>query len=96
METTGNNVPCVSEYYQDVFDQHLVDARPEEYYEDFLDQHLRTMELQLQKQHNPDTFREEINNVVNDIWTDLGSGHSERVYHNAFEVSLRELNIPYE
>jgi GxxExxY protein len=66
-----------------------VDTRPEEYYEDFLDQHLRNASAQ-------SSLREEINNVVNDIWTALGSGHSERVYHNAFEVSLRELNIPYE
>ena len=66
-----------------------VDTRPEEYYEDFLDQHLRNASAQ-------SSLREEINNVVNDIWTALGSGHSERVYHNAFEVSLRELNIPNE
>ena len=73
-----------------------VDTQPEEYYEDFLDQHLRTMESQLQGQHNPDAFRGDINKMVTEIHTALGSGHSERVYHNAFEVSLRELNIPYE
>ena len=73
-----------------------VDTQPEEYYEDFLDQHLRSMESQLQRQHNPDAFREDINKMVTEIHTALGSGHSERVYHNAFEVSLRELNIPYE
>lgn len=68
----------------------------QEYYEDFIDQHLRTMESQLQRQHNPNTFREDINKMVADIWAALGSGHSERVYHNALEVSLREMNIPYE
>ena len=73
-----------------------VDTQSEEYYEDFLDRHLRTMESQLQRQHNPDALREDINKMVTEIHTALGSGHSERVYHNAFEVSLRELNIPYE
>ena len=66
-----------------------VDTQPEEYYEDFLDQHLRNASTQ-------SSLREDINKMVADIHTALGSGHSERVYHNAFEVSLRELNIPYE
>jgi GxxExxY protein len=61
----------------------------EEYYEDFLDQHLRNASTQ-------SSLREDINKMVADIHMALGAGHSERVYHNAFEVSLRELNIPYE
>tara|TARA_B100002019_G_scaffold129154_1_gene111129 strand:- start:23070 stop:23531 length:462 start_codon:yes stop_codon:yes gene_type:complete len=65
-----NNIPCNSEYYQDMFDQHL----------DETEQKLRV----------------QINNIVKEIYDTLGSGHSERVYHNAMEVSLRELNIPYE
>jgi hypothetical protein len=46
-----------------------VDTQPEEYYEDFLDQHLRSMESQLQRQHNPDAFREDINKMVTEIHT---------------------------
>jgi GxxExxY protein len=30
------------------------------------------------------------------IWSSLGPGYSESVYHRAFEVSLRDLRIPYE
>ena len=30
------------------------------------------------------------------IYTDLGPGYSERVYHNAMEVMLRERGVPYE
>ena len=59
-----------------------VDTQPEEYYEDFLDQHLRNASTQ-------SSLREDINKMVADIHMALGSGHSERVYHNAFEVSLR-------
>lgn len=33
---------------------------------------------------------------MNEIYTELGPGHSERVYHNAVEVALREKNIKYE
>ena len=31
-----------------------------------------------------------------DVFNCIGPGLSERVYHNALEVSLREKNIPYE
>ena len=34
--------------------------------------------------------------LAKEIYDTLGSGYSERVYHNAFEVGLRERNIPYE
>ena len=34
--------------------------------------------------------------IAENINSTLGGGFSERVYHNAFEVSLRKLNIPYE
>jgi len=30
------------------------------------------------------------------IYDTLGPGYSERVYHNAMEIVLRERNIPYE
>lgn len=62
----------------------------EEYYEDIVDRHLRN------ERNVAISLREDIHKMVNDIYTSLGSGHSERVYHNAMEVSLRELNIPYE
>ena len=62
----------------------------EKYYEDIIDRHLRN------ERNVAVLLREDIHKMVNDIYTSLGSGHSERVYHNAMEVSLRELNIPYE
>jgi GxxExxY protein len=62
----------------------------EEYYEDIVDRHLRN------ERNVAVSLREDIHKMVNDIYTSLGSGHSERVYHNAMEVGLRELNIPYE
>ena len=34
--------------------------------------------------------------AARDIYQELGPGHSESVYHRAFEVSLRDLLIPYE
>lgn len=34
--------------------------------------------------------------IANKIYKSLGAGYSESVYHRAFEVSLRELGIPYE
>lgn len=37
-----------------------------------------------------------IENLMKEIYTELGPGHSERVYHNAVEVMLREKNIKYE
>jgi GxxExxY protein len=38
----------------------------------------------------------QIKNFANFIYSTLGSGHSERVYHNAMEVILRKNNIQYE
>jgi GxxExxY protein len=37
-----------------------------------------------------------IKEFANTIYRTLGSGHSERVYHNAMEVILRKNNIAYE
>jgi GxxExxY protein len=34
--------------------------------------------------------------LAEDIWTSLGPGYSESVYHCAFEVALRDRLIPYE
>lgn len=34
--------------------------------------------------------------IADTIWKTLGPGFSESVYHNAFEVELRALGIPYE
>lgn len=34
--------------------------------------------------------------LAQDIWTTLGPGYSERVYHNAFEIALREDGFSYE
>ena len=34
--------------------------------------------------------------IARDIYNDLGSGWSEEVYHNAFEVALRVESIQYE
>lgn len=33
---------------------------------------------------------------ANEIYSTIGPGYSERVYHNAMEVLLRKNNIPYE
>tara|TARA_B100000287_G_scaffold109352_1_gene101644 strand:- start:594 stop:986 length:393 start_codon:yes stop_codon:yes gene_type:complete len=38
----------------------------------------------------------DIEGIVNEVYDLLGPGFSERVYHNAMEVILRERNIPYE
>ena len=37
-----------------------------------------------------------LESVARDVYTELGPGHSESVYHRAFEVYLRDLLIPYE
>ena len=34
--------------------------------------------------------------IAGDIWNSLGPGYSESVYHRAFEVALRDYDIPYE
>lgn len=38
----------------------------------------------------------DIEAFAREIYSDLGPGYSERVYHNAMEVILREKCIPYE
>lgn len=38
----------------------------------------------------------EIETYATEIYSQLGPGYSERVYHNAMEVLLRSKNIPYE
>ena len=37
-----------------------------------------------------------IEDLAKEIYSDLGPGYSERVYHNAAEVYLREKRVPYE
>jgi GxxExxY protein len=39
---------------------------------------------------------ETVRNIAQCVWSALGPGYSERVYHNAFEVELRKRNVPYE
>lgn len=34
--------------------------------------------------------------MMREVYSELGPGYSERVYHNAVEVILRENKIPYE
>lgn len=34
--------------------------------------------------------------LAKDIWEALGPGYSERVYHNAFEIALRQEGLSYE
>ena len=38
----------------------------------------------------------DVEQMVRDVYTELGPGYSERVYHNAMEVLLREMKVPYE
>lgn len=38
----------------------------------------------------------DIEKIVDEIFTTLGPGYSERVYHTAVEVMLREHHVPYE
>lgn len=37
-----------------------------------------------------------LRDVAEHIWAALGPGYSESVYHCAFEVALRERQVPYE
>ena len=39
---------------------------------------------------------EQIREICNKVYRLLGPGHAECVYHRATEVSLREMNIPYQ
>jgi GxxExxY protein len=34
--------------------------------------------------------------IIKEVWTELGPGHSESIYHNALEVNLRQNGIQYE
>ena len=34
--------------------------------------------------------------IAHDIWSSLGPGYSESVYHSAFEVALRKRGISYD
>lgn len=38
----------------------------------------------------------DVEQMVRDVYAELGPGYSERVYHNAMEVLLREMKVPYE
>ena len=38
----------------------------------------------------------DIEKMIGEVYSELGPGYSERVYHNAVEVILRENKIPYE
>ncbi len=38
----------------------------------------------------------DVEQMVRDVYLELGPGYSERVYHNAMEVILREKKVPYE
>ena len=38
----------------------------------------------------------DVENLATCIYDTLGPGYSERVYHNAMEIVLREKNVPYE
>ena len=38
----------------------------------------------------------DVEKMCEEIYAELGPGHSERVYHNAAEVYLREKKVPYE
>ena len=50
------------------------------------------------KQRSAQVFTErmDVEKMVEEIYAELGPGHSERVYHNAAEVYLREKKVPYE
>ena len=37
-----------------------------------------------------------LQNISKYIFTQLKTGHTERIYHNAFEIELRNQGIPYE
>jgi len=41
-------------------------------------------------------MKDHIRSVAIRVWQSLGPGFSERVYHNAMEVGMRNLSIPYQ
>jgi GxxExxY protein len=41
-------------------------------------------------------MKEHVRAVAIRVWQSLGPGFSERVYHNAMEVGLRKIGVPYQ
>jgi GxxExxY protein len=41
-------------------------------------------------------MKDRVRSVAIRVWQSLGPGFSERVYHNAMEVGLRGLGVPYQ
>ena len=41
-------------------------------------------------------MKDRVRSVAIRVWQSLGPGFSERVYHNAMEVGLRNLGVPYQ
>ena len=41
-------------------------------------------------------MKDHVKSLAGRVWRSLGPGFSERVYHNAMEVGLRQLSIPYQ
>jgi GxxExxY protein len=41
-------------------------------------------------------MKESVKAIALRVWASLGPGFSERVYHNAMEVGLRQAGIPYQ
>lgn len=41
-------------------------------------------------------MKESVSHLARRIWTQLGPGFSERVYHNAMEVGLRRIGLSYQ
>jgi len=60
-----------------------------------MEQEILTPQQQLEN-HPSREFMELLISYADSVYTELGSGYSEAVYHKAFEVCLRENNIPYE
>lgn len=41
-------------------------------------------------------MKNHVRSVAIRVWQSLGPGFSERVYHNAMEVGLRKIGVPYQ
>jgi GxxExxY protein len=41
-------------------------------------------------------MKDHIRSIAIGVWQSLGPGFSERVYHNAMEVGLRKIGVPYQ
>lgn len=37
-----------------------------------------------------------LSEIANDVYQELGAGHTESVYHNAMKIGLQEQPLPYE